>query len=239
MAILPWNRWKAADAEDAREIDVHLDLEAEEHAGDGASPPAARLAAHRKFGSVAFAKEELRNMRTGAALDRFWQDVRYALRLLRRSPGFTALAVFTLALAVAANTAIFSVVEAVMLRRLPFHDAERLVAIARVLQNGRLGGNSAAVNFLEWRRSAASLDSLSMLGGGEVSITGAGEPENVPVGRVSANLCSLLGVAMQKGRPFLQEDEEQQAHVAVLSDAVWQRRFAGDPDVVGKTIGLN
>jgi predicted permease len=239
MALFPWNGWRAADADDAREIDVHLDLEAEERAGDGASPSAARLAAHRKFGSVAFAKEELRNMRTGAALDRFWQDVRYAFRLLRRSPGFTTVAVFTLALAVAANTAIFSVVEAVMLRPLPFHDAERLVSITRVLQNGRLAGNIAAVNFFEWRRSASSFDSLSMLGGGEVSITGAGEPENVPVGRVSANLFSLLGVAVQKGRPFLQPDEEHQAHVAVLSDALWQRRFARDPDVVGKTLGLN
>src|SRR5262245_2152870 len=240
MALLPWNRWKAEDTEDAREIDVHLDLETEEREEAGAPASAARLAARRKFGSVTFAREELRNMRTGAALDRFWQDVRYAVRLLRRSPGFTIVAVFTLALAVAANTAIFSVVEAVMFRPLPFQDAERLISIVRVIPNGRgLGGNIAAVNFLEWRRSSSSFDGMAMLGGGEVSITGAGEPENVPVGRVSANLFSLLGVAMQKGRPFFAEDEEQQAHVAILSDAVWQRRFAGDPGIIGRTIGLN
>src|SRR5262249_33339530 len=156
-ALLPWNRWKAEDAEDTREIDVHLDLEAEERADASAPASAARLAARRKFGSVAFAKEELRNMRTGAGLDRFWQDVRYAVRLLRRSPGFTIVAVFTLALAVAANTAIFSVVEAVMFRPLPFQDAERLASIVRVIQNRPgVSGIIAAVHFDEWRRSSRS-----------------------------------------------------------------------------------
>src|SRR5262245_42586628 len=173
MSLLPWNRWKSEDAEDTREIEVHLELEAEDRIHAGAVPADAHAAAHRKFGSVAYAKEELRDMRTGIAVDRFWQDVRYALRLLRRSPGFTVVAVLTLALAVAANTAIFSVVEAVMFRPLPFHDAERLVSIVRVIQNGRgFGGNIAAVNFLEWRRSSSSFESLSMVGGGEVSITG-------------------------------------------------------------------
>ena len=239
MPIWPWRRSASADAEDAREIAVHLDLEAEAREEAGVPPAAAQLAARRKFGSVTFATEELRGLRAGAALDRLWQDVRYAFRLLRRSPGFTVVAVLTLSLAVAANTAIFSVIEAVMFRPLPFADAERLVSIARVIPNGRgLGGNIAAVNFLEWRRSAKSFAALSMIGGGEVSVTGAGEPENLPTGRVSANFFSLLGVTMQRGRGFLQEDEDQHATVAILSDALWKRRFAADETIIGRTIGL-
>ncbi len=240
MAVLPWNRWKSQDADDAREIEVHLDLEAEDRAESGLPPPTARMAARRKFGSVVFTKEELRNMRSGAGVDRLWQDVRYAARLLRRSPGFTVVAVFTLALAIAANTAIFSVIEAVILRSLPYKDAEQLVSIVRVIPNGRgLGGNIAAVNFLEWRRSSRSFEALSMLGGGEVSLTGSGEPENIPAARISANFFPLLGIAMQTGRAFLQEDEDQQAPVAIVSDALWKRRFAGDMNIVGRTIGLS
>jgi predicted permease len=240
MAILPWNRWKAEDVDDSREIDVHLDLEAEERAEAGASPLDARLAARRRFGSVVFAKEELREMRSGAGVDRLWQDARYAVRLLKRSPGFTAVAVFTLALAVAANTAIFSIVEAVMLRPLAFKDSEHLVSIVRVIPNrAGVGGIIAAVHFVEWRRSSRSFEALSMLAGGAVSLTGSGEPENVPGARVSANLFSMLGVTMQHGRAFLQEDEDHQARVAVISDALWKRRFAADSDVVGRTIGLS
>lgn len=240
MAMLPWNRWKAEDADDARELDVHLDLEAEEHVESGASAAAARRVARRKFGSVTFAKEELRNMRAGAALDRLWQDVRYAFRLLRRSPGFTAVAVFTLALAVAANTAIFSVVEAVMLRPLAFKDSERLVSIVRVISNRPgISGIIAAVHFDEWRRSARSFAALAMLGGGPVSLTGSGEPENIAGARVSANLFSMLGVTMPLGRPFLQEDEERHAPVAIISHALWKRRFAADPAIIGRTIGIS
>src|SRR5688572_17603815 len=162
-------------------------------------------------------------MRIGAAVERFWQDVRYAVRLLRRSPGFTVVAVFTLTLAVAANTAIFSVVETVMLRPLPFDDPEQLVSVVRVIRNGRgFGGNIAAVNFNEWRRALRSFEALSMLGGGEISLTGAGEPESVPVARVSANVFSLLGTTLQRGRPISQQEEDQQSRVAVISDALWR-----------------
>ena len=240
MALLPWNRWKADDAEDAREIDVHLDLEAEERVESGASAADARLAARRKFGSVAFTKEELRTMRLGAAVDRFWQDVRYALRLLGRSPGFTTVALLTLALAVAANTAIFSIVEGVMLRPLAFKDSERLVSIVRVISNRPgISGIIAAVHFGEWRRSSRSFEALAMLGGGPVSLTGSGEPESVASARVSANLFSMLGVTMPLGRAFLQEDEDHHAPVAIISHALWKRRFAADAAIVGRTIGIS
>src|SRR5204862_5897651 len=127
---------------------VHLQIAAEDQVEAGKSAGDADALARRKFGSVAFAQEQLREMRTGIAFERFWHDVRFALRLLRRSPGFTIVAIFTLALAVAANTAIFSVIETVMLRPLAYQDADRLVSIVRVIPDGRgLGGNIAAVNF--------------------------------------------------------------------------------------------
>jgi predicted permease len=240
MPFMPWRRWKTDDADEAREIDVHLDLAAEELVEGGASFDEARLSARRKFGSVAFTKEELRTMRAGVVVDRFWQDVRYAFRLLGRSPGFTAVAVLTLALAVAANTAIFSVVEAVMLRPLDYKDSEQLVSILRVIPNNRgVGGIIAAVHFVEWRRSSRSFEALSMLGGGPVSLTGSGEPENVPAARVSANLFSMLGVTVQRGRAFVQDDEDRHAPVAIISDALWKRRFAADPGILDRTIGIS
>src|SRR5262245_363388 len=178
-------------------------------------------------------------MRSAAGLARLRQDVQYAIRLLRRSPGFTVVAVLTLALAVAAYTAIFSVIEAVMLRPLPFNDSERLVSIVRVLPNARgFGGNIAAVNFVEWRRELQSFQTLAMLAGGEASLIGAGEPESVSVARVSANLFSLLGSGMQRGRPFSQQEEDRQLPVAVITDALWVRRFAADPDIIGHPINV-
>src|SRR5262245_53922473 len=239
MALLPWTRWKAHDAEDAREIDVHLDLEAEDRVDLGASPSEARLAARRKFGSVAFTREEMRTIRTGAFGERLWRDVSYALRLLGRSPGFTTVAVFTLALAVAANTAIFSVVDGVMLRPLAFKNSERLVSIVRVIASRPgISGIIAAVHFGEWRRSSRSFEALAMIGGGPVSLTGSGEPESVGGARVSANLFSMLGVTMQLGRSFLQEDEDQRSPVAIISHALWRRRFAADAGIVGRSIGI-
>jgi putative ABC transport system permease protein len=178
-------------------------------------------------------------MRAAAGLEHLWQDVRYAIRLLRRSPGFTVVALSTLTLAVAANTAIFSVIEAVMLQPLPFNDSERLVSIVRLIPNARgIGGNIAVVNFVEWRLELQSFEALSMLGGGEVSLTGAGEPESVPVARVSANVFSLLRIDMQRGRPFSQEEEDRRMQVAIISDELWVRRFGADPDIVGHSIDV-
>jgi hypothetical protein len=216
-------RWRKTQDDDIdRELDVHLALETEEQLEAGASPIDAKLAAHRAFGSIALTKEELRDMRTGAALDHVWQDVRYAFRLMRRSPGFTAVAIFTLSLAVAANSAIFSVVEGIILRPLAYRDAGQLVAIGQVTTrpDGRPPSLPVAgVHFAEWRKSAASFASLSLLEADNFELTGSGEPESVPGARVSANLFTALGVAQSRGRTFLEEEEETGANrVVILSD---------------------
>jgi hypothetical protein len=130
MRSLRFWRWRREeDDELERELEVHFELATEEHLEAGAPPRDARLAAHRDFGSVALTKEELRDMRTGAAIERLWRETRHATRRLLRSPAFTAATVLTLALAIAANTSIFAVVYRVVLNPLPYGQPERLVAL--------------------------------------------------------------------------------------------------------------
>src|SRR5262245_38024904 len=172
-------------------------------------------------------------------LEQLWQDARLGVRAIRREPALSAVVIAILALAVAANTAIYSVVDAVMFRPLRYKDPERLVIVSRGLTDPRAVGTVAAVHFDEWRRSATSFESLSLLAGPMLSVSGNGEPENVPGARVSANLFATLGIALPMGRPFTAEEEERREPVAVLSDEIWRRRFAARPDAVGKTITIN
>jgi putative ABC transport system permease protein len=233
-----WHWRKTQDDEMDRELEVHFTLEIEEQLEAGKSLKDARLAAHRTFGSVALTKEELRDMRTGAALERLWQDVRYALRLMRRSPGFTVVAMLTLTLAIAANSAVFSVVEGVILRPLSYRDSAQLVAIGQVNRSVTPPAVPVcAAHFAEWRRSSTSFDGLSLLEATSFTFGISGEPERVSGAGVSANLFSMLGVPMQLGRTFLEEEDAPgRDHVIILSDELWRRRFAADPHVIGQSI---
>src|SRR5215831_12051055 len=226
--FLRWRR--ASDEEMDRELDVHFMLEIEDQLEHGRSPNDAKLAAHRAFGSVALTKEELREMRTGATVERLWLDVRYALRLMRRSPGFTLVAGLTLTLAVAANSAIFSVVEAVILRPLSYHQPGQLVAIGQVNRGVTPPVVPVcAAHFAEWRRSSTSFEELALLEARSFTVGVSGEPERVSGAGVSANLFSMLGVTMQLGRTFSkEEDEPGRDRVIVLTDDLWKRRFAAD-----------
>ena len=172
-------------------------------------------------------------------LEHVWHDVRLGVRSIRREPALSAVVIAILALAVAANTAIYSVIDAVMFRPLPYKDPERLVVVSRGLSDPRAVGTVAAVHFDEWRRSATSFENLSLLAGPTLSVTGNGDPENVPGARVSANLFATLGVAMQMGRPFTQDEEDRREPVAILGDELWRRRFAARPEAVGETVTVN
>jgi len=175
-------------------------------------------------------------------LERIVQDVRYALRMMRKSPGFAAIAVFTLAIGIGANTAIFSVVDHVFFRPFSFRDPDRLVAVHELL---RISGPTRATpvnlaHFQEWRRSWRSVEDLAVIGGLRMSLTGVGEPERLQTMRVSANLFSLIGVHPRLGRTFAaEEDQLGRDHVVLLSDDFWHRRFNADPRVVGRTVALN
>jgi len=194
------------------------------------------------LGNVTCLKEEVREMWGWMCLERLVQDTRYALRMMRKNPGFAAIAVLTLALGIGANTAIFSVVDHIFFRPFAYQRPEQLAAVHEVL---RFSGatRAAPVNlahFQEWRRNWHSVEDLAVIGGLRMSLTGVGEPERLQTMRVSANLFSLLGVQPQLGRPFaLEEDQLGRDHVVLLSDDLWHRRFNADPSVVGRTIALN
>jgi len=174
-------------------------------------------------------------------METLWQDLRYGLRMLLKSPGFTLVAVIALALGIGANTAIFSVVNAVLLRRLPYQDPERLVM---VWENNRSRGRQRNVinpgNFMDWREQNNVCSQMAAFVDSRFNLTGADEPEEVPGQIASVNLFSLLGVNAALGRTFTpDEGESGHGNVVVLSYGLWQRRFGADPGLIGKAISLD
>jgi predicted permease len=169
----------------------------------------------------------------------FWQDVRYGLRVLARNPGFTAVAVLTLALGIGANTALFSVVSGVLLHPLPFPAPEQLHSVyTRTEQFAK--GSVSYPNFLDWRRGNVSFTALGAYRSDDFNLTGSGEAERLRACMVSADFFPLLGVRPMLGRTFLpDEDRAGAGPVAVIADGLWKRKFGGDPAVAGKTIHLN
>lgn len=177
-----------------------------------------------------------------------WEDLRYAVRTLVRRPGFTLLASLTLALAIGALTAIFSIVYTVLLKPLPYHEPDRLVQIWE--HNPAKGWTQnivAPANLLDWRDRTRTLAGIAGYfatptsdgGGANMTITGAGEPETVRGLGVTANLFDLLGVRAARGRTFTADDEQPGRSAVVISDGLWRRRFGGRPDVIGQTIPIN
>jgi len=168
------------------------------------------------------------------------EDLRYALRGLRRSPGFTAVAVIALALGIGANTAIFSVVNAVLLRPLPYRDSGRLVVVDERRITGPEVHNVSPANFLDWREQNRVFDPISAAFLWGVNLTGRGEAEQISGLQVTSNLFTLLGAQAELGRTFLPEEGQPGAkRVVLLSHALWQRRFGSDPGIVGQAIALS
>src|SRR3954451_18173865 len=159
--------------------------------------------------------------------DRIWQDIRYGARLLRRSPGFTTVAVLTLALGIGANTAIFSVVNAILLRPLPFKDSEQLVVVYEKTQTVPRDFVSVP-NLQDYRAASRSFEEFATFVPQSVNLTGAGEPERVVGAFTTSSFFPMLGVNVERGRALNAEDDaESGALVAVLSNEFWQRRFGG------------
>ena len=176
-------------------------------------------------------------------LDTVLQDLRVGARMLRGRPGFTAVTVATLALGIGANTAIFSIVDAVILRPLAYSGADRLYVVHEVVPKLSDVSPLFPVNgahFREWQRETRSFDQLALVGGISLNLTGAGEPERLPAARVTPNLFPLLGVHTQLGRTFLdEEDQPGRERVVILNNELWRRRFGADPHVIGRTITLD
>jgi putative ABC transport system permease protein len=179
----------------------------------------------------------LRN--NGGNMQSFWQDLRYSARMLVKQPGFTVVAIITLALGIGANTAIFSVVNAVLLRPLPYPAAERLVKMSTNGLNGP-DGNTGYTTFVDWRERSKSFEQLAVVRSWGGTLTGQGEPEVIAGMRVSASYFKLLGVAPALGRDFrAEEDRPDTRFVVMLSHALWQRRFNADSNIVGKPLTLS
>jgi len=168
------------------------------------------------------------------------KDAVYGLRMLLKSPGFTVVALLSLALGIGANTAIFNVVNQVLLHPLPYPDPDRLVSVWSTIP--RLGipqFASSVPDFLDWRAQNHAFQQMAAIQGAAANMTGVGRPERIQVFEASANVFSLLGMQPALGRGFVAEDEQAGRRVAVLDYAFWQRSFGGDRNVVGKTITLD
>ena len=227
------------DEDFAEETRFHLDERIDEYVKSGMTYEQARLEAHRRLGNLALAREQARDVDTFRWLGDLVQDVRYALRQLRRNPGFALAAVLTLALGIGTTTAVFSVVDAVVLRPLSYADSNRLVVIDEWTPS--VGSIPVkALHFQGWQRTARSFDQIALVGGLNVNVTDSSEPERLPAARVSSELFPLLGVRPQLGRVFLaDEDVPGRDHVLVITNELWRRRYSADPQMVGRTISID
>jgi len=239
------------EAELAAELGFHLDLQIAENLAAGMSPQEARHAALRAFGGVTQIQERCREMRGNRWLEELFQDLAYALRTLRRSPVFTLVAVLSLALGIGANTAIFSLIDALLLRNLPVREPARLVAVGDPARVGSLSSGSVRNDLFSCPLYAQIRDQnqvfTDVFASGRtgkliVGIAPASEPNETARGRfVSGNYFSLLGVGAVRGRTFTAQEDRVAgaAPFVVISHAYWQRRFARDDAVVGRRITLN
>ncbi len=204
------------------------------------TPEEARYAALRELGGVEQIKEECRDMRRVNYLEDFLQDIRYGLRQLRGSPGFTAAATLTLALGIGANTAIFSVVDAVVLRPLPYKDPNRLVMLKESIPLASPDPIPVcAPDVVQFQRQNQVFESVAAFRGGQFDLAGEGEPERITAERINSNLFSLLGVQPLLGRAFTTEEDQPGHSLAILSYPLWQRHFSGNSGVIGRTVTLD
>ena len=238
--LLFYLRRNRFDCELEEEMRFHLEMKAEETLAAGISPEEARYAARRQFGNQTLLREVSRDMWIFRYLETIAQDLRFCLRTMRKNPGFTAVAVLTLALGIGANTAMFSAADAVLIRPLPYSDAGRLVMIwDDTGQEGESKFFSSPAEWSEWRRHNTVFTDIAASQPENLTFSGDGEPEELPSRKVTANLWAVLGVKPLLGRVFTEEEDTRGERVAVISYALWQRRFGALPDVLGRKIMLS
>ena len=229
----------AHEREITAEVEHFLSEATAAHETRGLSPEAARRAARLEIGSELTVREQVRSYGWEYRLESLLADLRYAARRLRRSPGFTVVAVLTLALGIGATTAVFSVIHPILLEPLPYPGARRLAMIWELARDGsRLDGTFGMYRALAER--ARALDSVAVVKPWKPALTGGDQPERLRGQRVSASFFRVLGVAPALGRAFQASDDRPGgADVVVLSDALWRRRFAADPAILGRTVTLD
>ncbi len=231
---------KRLERELDEEVRFHLEMQIEDNLKAGMNPAQARYAAMRSFGGLEPMKETYRERRTFALVETTAQDVRYAVRTLRKSPGFTMTAVAVLALAIGANTAMFSVLNAVLLRPLPYRSPEQLAMLwtedpTQQLREGR----SALWDVEQWRSHSQSFADMATFDAVSTMLTGADGVEQIVGASISPNLLPLLGVRPVLGRSFSTEEAEQRQRLVLISHRFWQARFGGSHDALGATLVLD
>ena len=244
----------AHEAEIVEELGQHLDDVYQRTLKSGATEAEAQSAALQELATDDLLQKEMKRSQTtfkespvaggpnnSSFVADLLHDFRYAARLQRKNPGFTIVAVIALALGIGANTAIFSVVNTVLLRPLPYKDPERLVMVWEdATKHGYPRDTPAAANFVDWRDQNQVFESMAAIADTSFNLTGAGDPERLEGRRVSANMFPLLGVEPQIGRVFTAaEDQPGAQRVVLLSYALWQRRFGGDSGILGQSVTLN
>jgi predicted permease len=223
-----------------RELSFHLDQQVQENIAHGMSPDDAYAAAKRSFGGVAQTQEECRDMRRTNHIETIWNDLRYAVRTLARTPGFTIIIVLTLALSIGANSAIFSVIQGVLLRPLPFRQPERLVRI--YFQSDSQPKFPLNPNdFRDFRERNRTFESIAAMTRHDVQLSGNGaDPVMLRGFVVTAGYFGMLGLTPARGRDFTTDDElAERGRLAILSDHLWRSRFSADPNILGRTVTLN
>src|SRR5262245_27404777 len=228
-----------AERELDEELRHHIERQTEQNIRLGMTPEEARTAARKAFGGVEQAKERSRDARGVRRLEDLWQDLRFGARMLGKNPGFTLIAVITLALGIGANTAIFSVINAVLLRPLPYPESERLVWLAERLPD-HTGLSVAYPNFADWRSQQTVFESFGGYMLNNFILTGRGDPVQLKGVVMSADVFLTLRAQPALGRVFsADEDKAGAAPVVVISYGLWQSRYGGDPDIVNQAITLD
>ncbi|MGC1291462.1 MAG: ABC transporter permease [Candidatus Acidiferrales bacterium] len=226
------------------EIEEHIALQTAENLRAGMPAAEARRQAMLKFGGVEPMKEEYRAERGMLFIDSFLQDIHYALRMLRKSPGFAAVAILTLALGIGANTTVLSVVSGLILRKPPVRDPNGLLAITSKNPANVFGADLSSVSaadYLDWQEQAADFSGMAAADFDSFTISGGDfTPEFVPGARVSANFFQVMEIQPVIGRPLLPgEDQPGKDHAVLISTQLWKSKFAGDPHVLGQSIKIN
>jgi putative ABC transport system permease protein len=227
------------DGEFDNEVAEHIRLLADRFADQGLEPEEALIAARRQFGNTTRLREDRRALQTIPALESLWIDSRHAVRSLRKRPTFAAAVVVTVALGIGANTAIFSLCSAVLLKPLPYANPDRLVTLWELQSGGSLS-TVAPANFVDWRQQSRSFSSVAAITSSSLVLTGNGEPARLSAGAVSWNFFSMLGVDPILGRGFLQEEDLPGSNrVAILSYGTWVEKFGARPEIVGSNVTFN
>jgi putative ABC transport system permease protein len=241
-----WRRFlhrRDADAEQREELDFYLDVTTDEYIERGMDPAAARAAALRKLGNTTLIREEVYRMNTVTFVEGVLKDARHALRMIRRNPAFSATAILTLALGIGANTAMFSVFRTVLLRPLPYPNADALVYVAnRLVIQGKVfeDADLSPGMYAACKQNARAFENFGVWEVGTATVTGAGDPEQLVTVKASQGVLPALGVQPHAGRWFsIEDDRAGTPPTAILSYGYWQRRFGGDPTAIGRTVLVN